>query len=337
MTLYHRESEQEGFLVVEGECLLIVEGEERRSDPGTTSTALPAPRTPSSVRATGRGVTVTVGRRGEDGTILMARATTPRSRGIARTGYDGGERTCQARSSRPFTASVASTAGPGRGCGFAALEAARKVALAEAGHDRAGHDLREADDRDESVRPRRRGCRAGRGSGHLVGAPDLGVVVLDLARRQLAERLHLDLVDHRVEDVLARAEAHAAEDAHDHALLVLAGLVAEPDRGRLPARPELVGDERRVEVEGVHRGGESASYETRTSGRARGVSSSGEVHPSRHSASVSSSRRSSRTWRTPSSPAAARPKIGARPASTARAPSARALATSVPRRMPPSR
>jgi uncharacterized cupin superfamily protein len=29
-TLYHRETEQEGFLVVEGECLLIVEGEERR-------------------------------------------------------------------------------------------------------------------------------------------------------------------------------------------------------------------------------------------------------------------------------------------------------------------
>jgi uncharacterized cupin superfamily protein len=28
-TLYHRETEQEGFLVVEGECLLIVDGEER--------------------------------------------------------------------------------------------------------------------------------------------------------------------------------------------------------------------------------------------------------------------------------------------------------------------
>jgi quercetin dioxygenase-like cupin family protein len=33
MTLYHRESEQEGFLVIEGECLLIVEGEERRLGP----------------------------------------------------------------------------------------------------------------------------------------------------------------------------------------------------------------------------------------------------------------------------------------------------------------
>ena len=32
-TLYHRESGQEGFLVIEGECLLIVEGEERRLRP----------------------------------------------------------------------------------------------------------------------------------------------------------------------------------------------------------------------------------------------------------------------------------------------------------------
>jgi uncharacterized cupin superfamily protein len=28
-TLYHRESQQEGFLVIEGECVLIVEGKER--------------------------------------------------------------------------------------------------------------------------------------------------------------------------------------------------------------------------------------------------------------------------------------------------------------------
>jgi uncharacterized cupin superfamily protein len=30
MTVYHRELHQEGFLVLEGECLLLVEGEERR-------------------------------------------------------------------------------------------------------------------------------------------------------------------------------------------------------------------------------------------------------------------------------------------------------------------
>src|SRR5262249_13764735 len=32
-TLYHRESEQEGFLVIEGECLLLVEGEEVQLGP----------------------------------------------------------------------------------------------------------------------------------------------------------------------------------------------------------------------------------------------------------------------------------------------------------------
>ena len=59
--------------------------------------------------------------------------------------------------------------------------------------------------------------------------------------------------------------------------------------------------------------------------------------PVRCSAIASSSRRSSSTVRAPSSPPAARPQIGIRPASTARAPSASAIATSVPRRMPPSR
>ena len=84
---------------------------------------------------------------------------------------------------------------------------------------------------------------------HLVGAADLGVVVLDLARRELAERLHVDLVDHRVEDVLARAVAGADEHRDDHPLLVLPGLVAEPDRRRLAASAQLVRDDRRVEVQ----------------------------------------------------------------------------------------
>ena len=52
---------------------------------------------------------------------------------------------------------------------------------------------------------------------------------------------------------------------------------------------------------------------------------------------ASSSRRSSSTSRAPSSPRAARPQSGIRPASTARAPRASAVATSVPRRMPPSK
>ena len=85
---------------------------------------------------------------------------------------------------------------------------------------------------------------------HLLGAADLRVVVLDLARRELVEPLHLDLVDHRVEDVLARAVAGADEHRDDHPLLVLARLVAEPDRRGLAVRAELGLDDRRVEVEG---------------------------------------------------------------------------------------
>jgi uncharacterized cupin superfamily protein len=80
-TLYHRESEQEGFLVVEGECLLIVEGEERRLGPGDYFHCAPA-TTHSFVRAGDRPcVVVTVGRRGEGGTILYARDETALSHG----------------------------------------------------------------------------------------------------------------------------------------------------------------------------------------------------------------------------------------------------------------
>jgi uncharacterized cupin superfamily protein len=75
-TLYHRESEQEGFLVVEGECLLIVEGEERplrrwdyfHCPPGTTHSFVGA--------GDGPCVMVTVGFRDEEGTILYARDET---------------------------------------------------------------------------------------------------------------------------------------------------------------------------------------------------------------------------------------------------------------------
>jgi uncharacterized cupin superfamily protein len=75
-TLYHRESDQEGFLVVEGECLLIVEGEERplrRWDyvhlaPGVTHGFVGAGEGPC--------VMVTLGGRSEDGSILYARDET---------------------------------------------------------------------------------------------------------------------------------------------------------------------------------------------------------------------------------------------------------------------
>jgi mannose-6-phosphate isomerase-like protein (cupin superfamily) len=52
--LYHAESEQEAFLVLSGECRLLVEGEERRLRPWDFFHSPPGPSTPSSARATRR-------------------------------------------------------------------------------------------------------------------------------------------------------------------------------------------------------------------------------------------------------------------------------------------
>ena len=85
-TLYHRETGQEGFLVVEGECLLIVEGEERplqqwdyfHCPPGTTHAFVGA--------GDGPCVMVTLGLRGGADPVPSAtstsrsRTTRPRSR-----------------------------------------------------------------------------------------------------------------------------------------------------------------------------------------------------------------------------------------------------------------
>jgi uncharacterized cupin superfamily protein len=72
-TLYHRESEQEGFLVVEGECLLIVEGEERTLRRWGYFHC--APNTTHAFVGAGDGpcVIVTVGLRDPEGSILYAR------------------------------------------------------------------------------------------------------------------------------------------------------------------------------------------------------------------------------------------------------------------------
>jgi uncharacterized cupin superfamily protein len=82
-TLYHRESEQEGFLVVEGECLLVVEGEERRLGPWDYFHCPPG--TTHSLVGAGDGpcVMVTVGRRGEGGTIHYAHDETASSHGAS--------------------------------------------------------------------------------------------------------------------------------------------------------------------------------------------------------------------------------------------------------------
>lgn len=61
MSMYHRENHQEGFLVLAGECLLIVEGEERRLEAwdffhcpgGTAHTIVGSGSGPSVVLAVG--------------------------------------------------------------------------------------------------------------------------------------------------------------------------------------------------------------------------------------------------------------------------------------------
>jgi uncharacterized cupin superfamily protein len=75
MTMYHREEGQEGFLVLSGECLLIVEGEERplrawdffHCPPGTEHAIVGAGGEPSLVLA--------VGARGRKGLVYPANET----------------------------------------------------------------------------------------------------------------------------------------------------------------------------------------------------------------------------------------------------------------------
>jgi uncharacterized cupin superfamily protein len=75
-TMYHRESDQEDFLVLSGECLLIVDGEERplrawdffHCAPNTTHSFVGRGETPC--------VVLMVGARTEEGTILYPRDDT---------------------------------------------------------------------------------------------------------------------------------------------------------------------------------------------------------------------------------------------------------------------
>lgn len=72
-TMYHRESDQEDFLVLSGECLLIIEGEERPLRAWDFVHC--APNTTHSFVGTGDGpcVILMVGARTDDGTILYPR------------------------------------------------------------------------------------------------------------------------------------------------------------------------------------------------------------------------------------------------------------------------
>ena len=53
-SVYHAEANQEAFLVLAGECRLLVEGEERSLEPGTSSIRPPGQSTRSWELATGR-------------------------------------------------------------------------------------------------------------------------------------------------------------------------------------------------------------------------------------------------------------------------------------------
>ena len=88
--LYHREDDQEDFLVLSGECLLLVEGEERPLGPGTSCTARPARSTSSSAPVTGRACS-------------CSRALAPRGQRSSIRGQSSRRATARARTLRPTT------------------------------------------------------------------------------------------------------------------------------------------------------------------------------------------------------------------------------------------
>src|SRR5215210_618201 len=93
----------------------------------------------------------------------------------------------------------------------------------------------------------------------LLQAAKLRVVMLDVARRELLDALHLDVVDHGREDLLAGTVAEA--DGHpDHlAALVFAALVAQADGRGLATTLELIDEDRGIEVEDVDPAAHAAS------------------------------------------------------------------------------
>ena len=77
---------------------------------------------------------------------------------------------------------------------------------------------------------------------------ELRVVSLDIAWREITERLDLDFVDHCGKYLLPTRMPRADSHPDDLAPLILGGLVSQPDCGRLPAPPQLVCKERRIEI-----------------------------------------------------------------------------------------
>src|SRR6476661_7530273 len=114
-----------------------------------------------------------------------------------------------------------------------------RLAIAEV-RTRRLDDLREADHGDGFIGRHRLAVDLFEELDLLLEPAELRVVVLDVARREFGDALDLDVVDHRGEDLLARAVAETDRDPDDLAALVLVALVAEPDRGRLAAPLPLV-------------------------------------------------------------------------------------------------
>src|SRR3954451_2062000 len=115
------------------------------------------------------------------------------------------------------------------------------------------HDLREAHHGDGVLERHLAAVDLLEEVDQLVRAAELGVVVLDLARREVLDALDLDVVDHRVEQLLARRVLVAHGDEHELVLAVFVPLVPEPDRRRLAAPLHLVREDGRIEVEDLHR------------------------------------------------------------------------------------
>src|ERR1700753_2965297 len=112
-------------------------------------------------------------------------------------------------------------------------------------------DLREADDGDQVGLVDRPAVDLFEEALGLLEPAELGVVVLDVASAELFQRLHLDVVDHRGEEFLARAVTEADRDPDELAALVLRAFIAEADRRRLTTAFQLVAEDRRVEVEDI--------------------------------------------------------------------------------------
>src|SRR4029078_6322408 len=140
--------------------------------------------------------------------------------------------------------------GAGRG-GSPLRAAAARRGVVQVG--RVLDDLREADHGDGVLQRHLAAVDLLEEVDQLVRAAELGVVVLDLARGEVLDALDLDVVDDRVEELLARRVLVAHGDQDELVLAVLVPLVAQADRRRLAAPLHLVREDGRIEVEDLHR------------------------------------------------------------------------------------